>query len=324
MLDFERLHRDLSGFATEEWLNALGERSRHKLSDSSHGHLAEWRDVLNTLPEVGRHAFDLNKPALPSVFHWRENSMPVAREKLLKLVPWRKGPFDIGGIEIDSEWRSDLKWERLRHAISPLSERRVLDVGCGNGYYALRMIGDGAKLVLGIDPTVLFVVQFAAIRHFMINVPVYVLPLRLHELPPSTPQFDSVFSMGVLYHQRDALLHLAQLKETLRADGELILETLIAPGKSSDVVVPVKRYARMRNVWHLPTAARLGEWLADAGFTDIRIVDETRTTVEEQRTTEWMPYESLSEALDPIDSELTIEGLPAPLRQVVVCRKAAD
>ena len=183
MLEFEHLHRDLSAFATPEWINALGECSRNKLNDSAHGHLAEWRDILNTLPEVGRHVCELDKPALQSVFDWQEDSMLVARDKLLRLAPWRKGPFDIGGIEIDSEWRSDLKWERLRHSISPLSERRVLDVGCGNGYYALRMIGDGAKLVLGIDPTVLFVVQFAAIRHFMTNVPVHVLPLRLHELP---------------------------------------------------------------------------------------------------------------------------------------------
>jgi len=247
--------------------------------------------------------------------------MHLTRKSLLQLVPWRKGPFDIAGIRIDAEWRSDLKWYRLGKSISPLKDRRILDVGCGNGYYAMRMRGAGAKLVLGIDPTILFVVQFAAIQHFMQAEPVHVLPLRLHELPEPPVLFDTTFSMGVLYHQHDPSRHLQQLKQTLRRGGELVLETLIVPGASSDVVVPQDRYARMRNVWHLPTRLRLTEWLTEAGFTDLRCPDPTFTTTEEQRTTEWMPFESLAEALDPADSGKTIEGLSAPLRMIVVCRK---
>ena len=239
---------------------------------------------------------------------------------LLQLAPWRKGPFDIAGISIDSEWRSDLKWDRLSRCISPLTGRRILDVGSGNGYYALRMRGAGAKLVLGVDPTILFVAQFTAIQHFMRAEPVHILPLRLHELPGTPALFDTTFSMGVLYHQRDPLQHLHQLKQSLRRDGELVLETLILPGESSDVLVPEDRYARMRNVWHLPTRLRLSEWLAESGFADIRTIDQTITTIEEQRATGWMPFESLAEALNPADFRKTVEGLPAPLRMIVVCR----
>jgi tRNA (mo5U34)-methyltransferase len=49
----------------------------------------------------------------------------------------------------------------------------------------------------------------------------------------------------------------------------------------------------------------------------VQLADESRTTIEEQRTTAWMPYESLAESLDPHDPSLTVEGLPAPTRVVM-------
>jgi len=321
MIDFARLRSDLDGFASEDWISKLVEISRVNSRDEAHGNLPAWKEAVRSLPDVGEHLFDLRSPVISSTIDWDDESRNLARKALLTLTPWRKGPFNIGGIEIDSEWRSDLKWARLEKSISPVAGRRILDVGCGNGYYALRMRGLGASIVVGIDPTLLFVAQFAALTRFMRPEPVHVLPLRLHELPQPLPCFDTTFSMGVLYHQRDPIEHLLQLKESLRYDGELVLETLIVAGEESAVVVPQERYARMRNVWHLPTAKRLTEWLQQSGFTDIRIVDQTATTIGEQRSTEWMPFESLREALDPADASKTVEGLPAPLRAVAVCKR---
>ena len=60
------------------------------------------------------------------------------------LQPWRKGPFSLFGVQIDTEWRSDWKWNRVAPHLSPLAGRRVLDVGCGNGYYGWRMCAAGA------------------------------------------------------------------------------------------------------------------------------------------------------------------------------------
>ena len=320
MFEFDRLRGDLDGFAAEKWISDLISISRAKFSDVSNGNLPDWRKTLSLLPDAGKHVFDLRSPTIESHFEWPEDSRNLAREKLLQLRPWRKGPFNISGIKIDAEWQSDLKWKRLEKSISPLTDRHVLDVGCGNGYYALRMRGLGARSVTGIDPTLLHVSQFAAITHFMRPEPVHVLPLRLHELPGSAPLFDTTFSMGVLYHQRDPIEHLSHLKQTLRSGGELVLEGLIVPGDTSDVVIPDDRYARMRNVWHLPTVQRLTEWLGEAGFSDMHVVDQTYTTMDEQRTTEWMQFESLIEALDPSDSSKTVEGLPAPLRAIIICR----
>ena len=242
----------------------------------------------------------------------------VRRDLLLQLAPWRKGPFSIGGVEIDSEWRSDLKWQRFADAVEPLDGRAVLDVGCGNGYYALQMHEAGARAVIGVDPTLLYVMQFLAVQHFTGARGVFVLPCRLDELPHGARAFDTTFSMGVLYHQRSPLEHLRQLRGTLRPGGQLVLETIYIPGEQARACTPAERYARMRNVWLLPTIPELTIWLQRSGYRDIAIVDQSITTPDEQRSTEWMPFESLAEALDPADPERTVEGWPAPRRVIAV------
>lgn len=292
-----------------------------RYADAAHGDMASWRRAVLDLPAVtpgGAHldadTIRLLADPLPDAV------LELVRKSLLTLSPWRKGPFDIGGLYIDSEWRSDCKWNRVRSALAPLDGRLILDVGCGNGYYALRMLGAGARAVVGIDPTLLFCMQFRALLHFLPDLPVHVLPLRLDELPGQCRAFDTTFSMGVLYHQRSPLGHLKQLRETLRPGGELVLETLILPGDEQHCRTPPDRYARMRNVWLLPSLPELLVWLDRTGFNDCRVADVTATTTDEQRTTEWMPFESLAEALAPGDAGRTVEGWPAPRRAVVVCR----
>jgi tRNA (mo5U34)-methyltransferase len=303
------------------WRASLTPLLRSRFADGAHGDLGKWRAVIAKLPEIPDTTTILDSPVVtadsPAIDTALRNEV---RELLLQLRPWRKGPFSICGIDLDSEWRSDLKWLRVENEIAPLKGRRVLDVGCGNAYYAFRMTGAGAQLVVGVDPTLLFVFQFLALNHFLAVPSIHVLPLRLNELPATQGFFDTTFSMGVLYHQREPLEHLAELRETLRPDGELVLETLIFPGDEALVHRPEHRYARMRNVWHLPTASALEKWLRQAGFSDIRLADVTVTTASEQRSTEWMPFESLAEALDPDDPGYTVEGLPAPARALLICQ----
>ncbi len=269
------------------------------MSSSTHGDFECWKKIVTGLPQV-----DADPQSL--------------KDQLLGLAPWRKGPFEIGGITIDAEWRSDMKWARLRDAIAPIEGHQILDVGCGNGYYALRMRDEGAASVIGIDPTLLYVMQFLAVNHFVRDESAFVLPLRLHELPEPARKFDTTFSMGVLYHQRAPIDHLRQLRETLRPGGQLVLETIILPGEESSASTPTDRYARMKNVWLLPTRMELTTWLQRTGLRDIHIIDETVTTSDEQRSTEWMTFESLAESLDPQDQSMTIEGWPAPRRAIVI------
>ena len=279
------------------WLEPLRAELTERLSPSAHGDFSRWMEIVTKLRSSPGEA--------------------ARRALLLQLAPWRKGPFDVGGVHIDAEWRSDLKWRRVGCAIEPLAGRRVLDVGSGNGYYALRMADAGAIAVLGIDPTLLYVMQFHAVTACMPPRPIAILPLRLDELPGPCRVFDTTFSMGVLYHQRSPLEHLRQLRATLRPGGQLVLETIFIPGEEPCARTPADRYARMRNVWLLPTIAELTIWLRRTGFRDVEVVDTTVTTSEEQRSTEWMSFESLAEALDPEDSTRTVEGWPSPRRVIV-------
>jgi tRNA (mo5U34)-methyltransferase len=303
MLNFDALWRHCAAAGLGRWRGALEALLHARLRDSAHGDFASWRVALEDLQTCST-----------------EQTAEI-RRALLTLAPWRKGPFTLAGITIDSEWRSDLKWARVKDAIAPLAGRKVLDVGCGNGYYALQMRAAGARLVIGVDPTLLYVMQFLAVSIFQPVDKVFVLPLRGEELPQDERLFDTGFSMGVLYHQRSPLDHLRRLKGMLRPGGQLVLETLYLPGDEPHAITPPDRYARMRNVWLLPTIAELMTWLQRSGYVDIDLVDQSLTTVAEQRSTEWMPFESLAAALDPADPGSTVEGWPAP-RRVVVLAKA--
>lgn len=318
MLDLPPLYDFLEAEGFEGWPARLDTLLRERNSPRAHGKLNDWLSAIDGLPPVEpiRGCLDAAAIGAPGlILDPREAA--AARTALRALLPWRKGPFRIGDILIDTEWRSDLKWDRVCEAVSPLHDRRVLDVGCGNGYYALRMRGAGARCVIGLDPTLIFLAQFRAILHFIRAEPVHVLPIRLEEMPAVTSGFDTAFSMGVLYHSRAPIEHLRLIRDALRPGGELVLETIVLPGDSALSRTPAERYARMRNVWHLPSLPELLIWLERSGFRNANVVDVNLTTTQEQRTTDWMPFESLAEALDPDDPARTVEGWPAPRRAVV-------
>ncbi|MCY4059977.1 MAG: DUF1698 domain-containing protein, partial [Gammaproteobacteria bacterium] len=124
--------------------------------------------------------------------------------------------------------------------------------------------------------------------------------------------------MGVVYHRRDPAHHIKGLAGHAHDESTLVVESLIVDGAP---LRPRSRYARMRNVWLVPDLATLHSWLAEAGFADTDVVDVSPTTTAEQRTTAWMPHESLADALDPEEPSRTVEGYPAPKRAVIIARR---
>lgn len=305
----------------QPWLNVLPQQLTD-WGNADHGDFERWVKALNKIPSDKPDTIELKKSVTIS------NAQPIAdgeRKKLESLLktfhPWRKGPYTAHDIHIDTEWRSDWKWDRVLPHISPLKDRSILDVGCGNGYHMWRMLGEQARLCVGIDPSHLFLIQFEAIRKLMgDDQRAHLLPLGIEQLP-KLEAFDTVFSMGVLYHRRSPLDHLIQLRDQLVSGGELVLETLVIAGDENAVLVPVGRYAQMRNVYFFPSAKALKVWLEQTGFVDVKIVDENVTTVGEQRSTTWMTHNSLPDYLDPNDSTKTVEGHPAPRRAILVAKK---
>ena len=281
-----------------------------RLKDNPHGDFSRWLENINNLPEsTGQVDLDRNAPALGD----KVDDPGRVGEQLMGLHPWRKGPLELGGIKIDTEWRSDWKWNRLKPHVD-LTGQRILDIGCGNGYFGLRMLAAGARLVVGIDPTMVFVMQWLAMQKMSPGLSNFVLPLGVEDLPENTGNFDTVFSMGVLYHRRQPLEHLLQLKKLTRPNGQMVLETLILEGNGENILRPGGRYARMRNVHAIPTLSVLRGWLEQTGLHDLSVLDISKTTTDEQRSTPWMTFESLSECLDQDNPSLTVEGHPAPVR----------
>lgn len=320
MTDYQPLYRVLDQIGSEDWAKSLASQVEKVFSGQAHGDLARWQQAVDDLPvPTPSHIDLLDSVAIGTEMDLTEPFKQQMRDSLMKLHPWRKGPYSLFGINIDTEWRSDWKWDRLKDHIAPLQNRLVLDVGCGNGYHCWRMLGAGARLVVGIDPTLLSVMQFQAVRKLYGEAPIFILPIGVEQLPAEMRVFDTVFSMGVLYHRRSPIDHLLELKGCLRPGGELVLETLVVMGGPDTVLLPDQRYAQMRNVWFLPSCDALMKWLRRCGFKNIKLCDVTKTSVQEQRSTEWMTFNSLQDFLDPENDELTSEGLPAPVRAIITC-----
>jgi len=292
----------------------LAELGWHNLKNSIHGDLPRWLESIEAIPEgdgytqLNREAPVLGRPVF---------EQSLLRQNLLNLHPWRKGPLELGGVRVDTEWRSDFKWGRLKPHLD-LNGKQILDIGCGNGYFSLRMLAEGAQLVVGIDPTLVFVMQWLAMQKLGPGLNNFVLPLGIEDLPMETPGFDSVFSMGVLYHRRRPVEHLEQLEKLTRPGGQIVLETLVLEGQGREILKPEGRYARMRNVHAIPTLTVLHDWLEQAGLGDVQVLDVSRTTIDEQRSTDWMTFESLAQCLDVDNPSITVEGHPAPARAALL------
>lgn len=302
------------------WLTELPAQLEHWSREQQHGELRKWLKCVEQLPVLPAEEVSLGDTVSVRATNVEEGQQNRIRGLLQQLTPWRKGPFELHGVNIDTEWRSDYKWQRVAPHIGDLRGQQVLDVGCGSGYHLWRMLESGAEQVWGVDPGQLFMAQFLAIRHFMptaLQARAHWFPLGVEDLP-ELQAFDTVFSMGVLYHRRSPIDFLTQLKAQLRKGGRLVLETLVVEGDVTTVLVPGQTYAKMRNVWFIPSTDALLHWLERCGFKQAHVVDESVTEVTEQRATEWMTGQSLSDFLDPNDASKTIEGYPAPRRAVII------
>ena len=287
----------------------------------NHGRSVEWDRALEAMPQIDcvEYSFKDDSVCIVKPEHLVLDSLEY-KQHLKALMPWRKGPWNLLGVEIQTEWHSDWKWQRIEPHISPLEGRQVLDIGTGNGYFLFRMLGAGASLALGIDPTRIFLYQFHAAQRLLPSNGAYLLPLRSEHLP-AFGCFDTVFCLGVLYHRRSPIDHIQELMSYLRPGGELVLETLVVLGDINTILVPPESYAKMANVWFLPSTEALENMLRKVGLENVRTVDVSRTTSAEQRATEWMTFHSLADFLDPNDPKRSIEGHPAPLRATLVATK---
>lgn len=272
-----------------------------------------YRSLLERISKIPKYAREF---ALGDAINIRANLSSKERDEAFRLAmdlrSWRKGPFGIDDIFIDSEWKSFVKYNLLEPHLN-LEGKTVGDIGCNNGYYMFRMLKQKPKRLIGFDPGVISYLQFEFIDRFIDSSIRYEL-LGVEHLPEYGEKFDTLFCLGVLYHRSDPIKTLKELKGALNSNGELFLDTMYIEGGENLVLSPKNAYSKIPNIYFVPTVSALMNWCERANFKDVEILATKPTDSDEQRKTEWILGQSLGDFLDPADPCLTIEGYPAPRR----------
>ena len=242
------------------------------------------------------------------------------KETALLMKPWRKGPFQLNDLFIDSEWQSQIKYNLLEPHFD-LKDKIVGDIGCNNGYYLFRMLSQEPKKLIGFDPSAIYYSQFQFINHFIKSDIVYEL-LGVEHVEFYEHKFDTLFCLGVLYHRSDPVAMLKSLFKGLHKGGELILDTFMIDGEGEMCLTPRDRYSKIPNIYFVPTVSALKNWCFRAGFETVEVLETMKTESNEQRKTEWIDTQSLEDFLDPDDDTKTVEGYPAPKRVYIKAIKS--
>lgn len=237
-----------------------------------------------------------------------------------KLMPWRKGPFRIDNIEIESEWNSFVKFNLLEPYMD-LKDKTVVDIGCNNAYYAFRMLPKEPKKIIAIDPWPIFYLQYLFVNKFVNSDIIDFRMVGLEDMADEGIKADVMFCLGILYHRTDPISSLKALKASLNNNGELFIDNMVIMKDGYYALCPPESYAKMSNAYFIPTIDTMRGWLERAGFCDIELLCTKPTDVDEQRKTDWIEGQSLNDFLDKSDPSKTVEGFDAPVRAYFRCRR---
>lgn len=240
---------------------------------------------------------------------------------LRSFMPWRKGPFSIFGIDVDSEWQSQRKWQRLLPKLPDLKDKIVADIGCSNGYYMFRMVPHKPKVVIGFEPSVQHYYCFKGLNAMARQNNIHIDLLGVEHLDLFPNCFDVLFLMGIIYHRSSPIDTLRSVFSSLMSGGTLILESQAIPGEDDIALFPETTYAKVPGTYFVPTGKCLKNWLVRAGFSQVELFCQHSMSSQEQRRTTWMEFESYSDFLDPRQPTKTVEGYPAPDRVFIIGRK---
>ena len=273
--------------------------------------------LIKSLPKESKSKLIDNDKIVEIKCNENQDTLKDIHNLVKELIPWRKGPFKINDELIDSEWQCWQKWKRIEPYLGEIKDFKISDIGSGNGYFMYQLAKKNPELVIGIEKSELPYQQFC-----FINKLAHVENLQM-ELASSDSliHYKSFFNlclcMGVLYHSRNPLEVLFNIKHSLAKGGKVLIETIIWPGDDDFCFFNPDRYSRMKNVFFIPTTTALVSWLKKTGFKEIEIHRVDKTTTNEQRKTKYSPFFSLEDQLKEGNHELTIEGYPAPSRVIL-------
>ena len=275
--------------------------------------ISPMKEAIDSIPEPVVESYSLNDAIeIKLDKEYSKENLNKIEEVAKTMLPWRKGPFKIDSLFIDTEWRSYIKYSIIEPHFN-LKDKIVGDIGCNNGYYLFKMLSHKPKKLVGFDPSAITFMQFNFINKFIKSSITYEL-LGIEHIEHYEHKFDTLFCLGVLYHRSDPIGSLKSLHKALNKNGELILDTFMIDGEEDICLTPKERYSKIPNIYFIPTVNALKNWCLRAGFKEVEVIAIKKTELEEQRKTDWINSQSLDEFLDPQNPELTVEGYPAPKR----------
>lgn len=281
-----------------------------------------FRQPFDSVSDITAHGFDFTQEVvrIGAKSELGGDDLQRVKAALRAFMPWRKGPFEVFGVPIDAEWRSDRKWGRVLPVLPSLEGKVVADIGCNNGYYMFRMAAQSPAVVLGFEPSVQHYFAFKTLNSLADQKNLYIEPFGVENIGLFPACFDLIFLMGIIYHRISPVEMLREIKQAIKPGGTLIVESQAIPGELPVALFPEKTYAKVPGTYFVPTSSCLVNWLSRAGFTNVELFAEHPMNAEEQRRTEWMTFESFSDFIDPRNPFLTVEGYPAPWRIYVKAR----
>ncbi|QEX20065.1 SAM-dependent methyltransferase [Hypericibacter terrae] len=164
-------------------------------------------------------------------------------------------PRSIEGLEGAPEWPS------LRALLPPLAGRRVLDLGCGFGWFCRWASHQGAASVTGIDLSSRMLARAKAETQ---DPMIAYVNADLEQFDAEAATFDLVYSSLAFHYLRDLTRLLTNVHEALRPGGKLVFS----------VEHPI--YTAPREPGWLTNVAGRGQWPVD-GYLD-----------EGARSTDWL------------------------------------
>jgi tRNA (mo5U34)-methyltransferase len=322
-MDMQNDYLALLPGARHEQIRSLRAEQARRLARPKKGFLRfqePWRDIC-ALPGAAHTDFGGDAVVIGRAAELAPGQAATLERALRAFMPWRKGPFSVFGIEIDAEWQSFRKWDRLLPGLPDLKHKVVADIGCNNGYYMFRMLPHEPAAVIGFEPMLQHYYCFKALNRLAGQDRLFIEPLGVEQIGLYPACFDVIFLMGVIYHRSSPLTMLQEVREALAPGGVLVLESQTIPGAETLALFPERTFAKAPGVYFVPTAPCLVNWLQRTGFRNVELLSQVPTTAAEQRRTEWMTFESYLDFIDPLNPQLTVEGYPAPLRVIVRAEK---
>lgn len=128
----------------------------------------------------------------------------------------------------------------IRDSFAPLAGKRILDIGCGPGTLARRLVDAGAE-VTGIDPGA------AALARARDAVPEARFESATGEaLPFPDASFQGAVMLNALHHVPDPAAALAEAARVLVSGGRLVVVEPLAEGSFFDALRPIEDETAVR------------------------------------------------------------------------------